>query len=183
MFGTIIGHSENTDTMAASRDVIKQCLSKLGDMRPSACLVFASTWYDFKRILGQVTSAFPGIPLSGCSSGGEITSDSGFRYDIFCITPFGLDSIFIATAIRLSTPSDPLIPSFLTVLMIQSDVTDSSSPCLAYPNNPHAFHTHNIHALHQSTNSGCLILGKFIADTLNPLTSQLLDMPINVVDE
>ena len=163
MFETIIGHSENTDTLAASRDVINQCLSKLGDLRPSACLVFASTWYDFKRILGEVTSAFPGIPLSGCSSGGELTSVSGFRDDSVCLVLFVSDSTYMATGIGLGASREPQISARVAVQMAKSNLKGKPSLCLAFPDNLQAPPTQIIETLHQELGQDCPIFGGFAA--------------------
>ena len=163
MFGTIIGHSENTDTVAASRDVIKQCSSKLGGMRPSACLVFASTWYDFERILEEVTSAFPGIPLSGCSSGGELTSVSGFRDDSVCLILFVSDSISMAAGIGFDASKEPRKSARVAVKMAKSDLKGNPSLCLAFPDNLQASPTAIIETLNEELGLDCPIFGGFAA--------------------
>ena len=163
MFGTIIGHSENTDTMAASQEVIEQCLSKLGDMQPSACLVFASTWYDFKRILGEVASAFPGIPLSGCSSGGELSSVSGFRDDSVCLILFVSDTITIAAGIGLNASRNPRASARHAIQMARSNLSGAPSLCLTFPDNLRASPTKIIETLNQELGQDCPIFGGFAA--------------------
>ena len=163
MFNTIIGHSEHTDTFTATRSVIEQCLAQLGDILPSAGIVFASSWYDHKLILAEMGSTFPGLPISGCSSGGELTSVSGFRDDSICLVLFVSDSINMAAGIGLEVSQNPIAAARHAVQMAKSDLAGEPRLCLAFPDNLQASPTKIIDTLDKELGPGCQIFGGFAA--------------------
>ncbi len=163
MLTTIIGHSEHTDAITASHDVIQQCRTRLGNAQPSAGLLFASTWYDHARIAEEIASAFPDIPVSGCSSGGELSSVSGFRDDSVCLILFVSDSLSMAAGIGLNASSNPRMSARQASQMAQSNLSGVPSLCLAFPDNLQASPTQIIETLHQELGPRCPVFGGFAA--------------------
>ena len=163
MFSSIIGHSENTDTLGATLEVVEQCNAQLGDMKPAAGIVFASTWYDHDIMLKALTSVFSETHFSGCSSSGELSSTFGFRDDSICLILFVTDSISIAAGIGLHVSNDPEESVRYAIQMATHVLDGKPSLCLAFPDNLHSSPTHIIDTLHQELGPQCPIFGGFAA--------------------
>lgn len=82
----IIGHSDEVLTSDAVEDVIRQCTDELGGEVPKAALLFTSVDYDHGLLLSKIADVWPGLPLIGSSSDGEVSSKDGFRMDSVLLT-------------------------------------------------------------------------------------------------
>ncbi len=104
----VIGHSDDIDSQDAATDVIAQCRSQLGDRVPKAALLFMSVDYDHRVVLAKIADAWPGLPLIGGSSDGEISSQSGYLMDSVLLTLICGDNVFATTGLgrNLSTDID-----------------------------------------------------------------------------
>ena len=77
MFSAVVGHSEEADAAAAVEEIVQQCRGRLAGSAPKAGLLFAAIDFDHQTMLCDITQAFPGMALIGCSTDGEISRSWG----------------------------------------------------------------------------------------------------------
>lgn len=82
----IIAHDDNVDTAIAIRSVISECDRQLAGVVPSAALLFTTTEYEHRLILRAIQQRWPGLPLVGSTTDGELSSRLGYRDDSICLT-------------------------------------------------------------------------------------------------
>jgi len=70
------GTAREGDSFSVGRDAAAQACAMLGDCPVAAVLVFASVHHDLTEVLRGIASVFPGAPLLGCSSAGEICQET-----------------------------------------------------------------------------------------------------------
>jgi PAS domain S-box-containing protein len=70
------GTAREGDPCSVGRDAAAQARATLGDAPVTAVLVFASVHHDLGEVLRGIASVFPGVPLLGCSTAGEICQES-----------------------------------------------------------------------------------------------------------
>ena len=78
MFKAVVGQAEGTDTRRVVRAVVEHCGEQLNGLGAKAGILFAVDHFDHDRALAEIASAFPGLELAGCTSGGEMPSAMGF---------------------------------------------------------------------------------------------------------
>jgi len=69
-----VGKSNQADAFGAGAEAAKTALEKAGG-KANLMMVFSSVFFDQKRMLDGVMSVSEKIPLVGCSSSGEITTE------------------------------------------------------------------------------------------------------------
>ncbi len=76
-----IGHSDDPSTGHAAEEVVARALEGLKGASPSAILVFASRLHDPAPLMASLRGALPRVPMIGCSTYGEMSSERGFLED------------------------------------------------------------------------------------------------------
>lgn len=71
---TSVGNSKARNSYEAGKLAVKDALKKLGGKKADLAMVFASVNYEQDQLLKGVASEIPGIPISGCSGEGVISS-------------------------------------------------------------------------------------------------------------
>ena len=99
MFSAVVGHSEEGDAAAAVEEIVQQCRGRLAGSAPKAGLLFAAIDFDHQTMLCDITRAFPGIALIGCTTDGEISSELGFREDSATLILFSSDTVDITAGL------------------------------------------------------------------------------------
>lgn len=113
----IIGHSDDVDSEDAIREVLERCRERLGDDTPKAGLLFMSVDYDHAVVLDAIAEAWPGLPLIGATSDGEVSSDGGFRMDSVLLTLLCGDfEAYAGVGRELSANIDGAVDAALSVL-------------------------------------------------------------------
>ncbi len=84
----IVGQAEDIDTLKAVRRVIFQCQAQLRGQVPRAAILMAGMEYDHAIVLAAVQATFPELPLTGCTTAGEMASASGFSDDSLVLMLF-----------------------------------------------------------------------------------------------
>ena len=99
MFSSVVGHSEEPDADAAVEEIVQQCKARLNGTVPSAGLLFAAIDFDHQALLSEITRAFPGMELIGCTTDGELSSELGFREDSATLILFASDTVDIKAGV------------------------------------------------------------------------------------
>ena len=79
MLQVVVGHSADPESQEAVEEIIEQCQESLTGIPPQAGILFAGMDFDYELILKEITNAFPGIELIGCTTDGEVSSVLGFQ--------------------------------------------------------------------------------------------------------
>ncbi len=69
-----IGRSNHMNSFEAGKEACEIALKRLGE-KPNLILTFSTSSYDQKEILKGIRNACPEVPVVGCSSSGEITTE------------------------------------------------------------------------------------------------------------
>lgn len=85
---TVLAHSDRVDTAEALREILAQCEAGLRGERPRGALLYTTTEYDQPQVLAGLQQRWPGLPLIGASTDGEVSSALGYRSDSVCLTLF-----------------------------------------------------------------------------------------------
>lgn len=89
----VVGHSQEIDSSEATEEVLRQCREQLGSERPRAALVFASVEYDHSILLAKLSAAWPGLPVIGSTTDGEVSSQAGYLADSVLVVLLAGDDI------------------------------------------------------------------------------------------
>ena len=94
------GVSKVKDTTTATQEALQSCLANFGEEKPIGAFIFWGSNHDPKQVAAVVAEKIPGLPVIGCSTDGEITSD-GLAIDSVCAMVIGSNQV-TARAIAVS---------------------------------------------------------------------------------
>ncbi len=133
MLKSVIGHSEDVDSLDAILEVLEQCRQKLDGYIPQAGILFSAIDYNYSLLLAQISHVYPNIELVGCSTDGELSSHLGFTEDAILLILFCSDDIEIKAGIGHELQQSPKNCAIAALNQAQSKLTASPSFCLAFP--------------------------------------------------
>ena len=107
MFKSVIGHSNDPDSLMAITEVINECTRSLAGIKPQAGILFTAVDFDHKLILQKIQDTFPGIALIGGTTNGEISSILEFQQDSLTLMLFASDTVEIQPGLGLNASKDP----------------------------------------------------------------------------
>ncbi|WP_299623078.1 FIST signal transduction protein [Pelagibius sp.] len=107
MLSVGVGHSADIDLDRAVAEVIEWSRAGLDGVAPRCGLLFVADSLDLAAVLKGLRRAFPGVPLVGCTSGGEASSGLGFQDDSILLILFGSADLVAATALGRAPSEDP----------------------------------------------------------------------------
>jgi hypothetical protein len=99
-----VGRSAHPDAAAAGREATRCALRAHQDA--GLLLVFASASYDLHAVAAAVGDAAAGVPVVGCSSGGEIDADGPSSDSVAVLALGGEGLAFSTTAVTSPDPRD-----------------------------------------------------------------------------
>jgi hypothetical protein len=76
-----VAHSIDPLLDAALEEIMAQCEQQLEGTQPQVALLYACIDCDHQAILDAIARRWPGLPLVGCTTDGELTSQVGFQED------------------------------------------------------------------------------------------------------
>ncbi|MGI9629263.1 MAG: FIST signal transduction protein [Longimicrobiales bacterium] len=133
MLNLHVGHSQLPDTSSAVEECIQQIKDSVGRESVLGTLLFASSDHDTAAVLDGVRSAFPEVPLVGCTTSGELTSAQGFCEGSLVLTAFSGEGVEIGAGIGKGTAADPREAGAAAAKMAQEAVSLPSRFCLTFP--------------------------------------------------
>jgi len=133
MFHTAIGHAEGIDTAAVVARALGQLSENLGGDAPAALLVFASSEFDHAAMLQAITAAYPGVPLAGGTTMGEVSSTLGLSDDSILVTALVSDTITFASGIARDLALNPASVAEAAWGNAASALKEPPRLCLAFP--------------------------------------------------
>lgn len=133
MFKSVVGHSNDPDSLIAITDVIHECTHSLAGMTPQAGILFTAIDFDHKLILQQIQQAFPGIELIGGTTNGEISSILEFQQDSLTLMLFASDSVEIRAGLGQNVSQNPTQAAQQAIAQAKGNSTDQPKLCLTFP--------------------------------------------------
>ncbi len=127
------GHSNDLDAREATAQAIQQCRAELGDEQPVAGLIFAGVGYEHAQILAAVQTAWPQLPIVGCSTDGEFSSAGGYHDDSVLLALLSGTGIRaqVGVGTKLSAGVDKAVASALEQAM--AGQTEAPAVCITTP--------------------------------------------------
>ena len=104
---TVVGHSNDPLTPSAIEQVISDCKAKLDGDAPVAAILFAGVDMDAEVILTAIEAEFPGLPLVGCTTDGEVSSALSFQEDSVALLLFAGDGLVAGAGVGTDLSTDP----------------------------------------------------------------------------
>jgi serine phosphatase RsbU (regulator of sigma subunit) len=99
MLRMAVGHAKCLDADCAARGAVASCRDQLGGAQPVGLLLFTGVGYDHQAILAVIESVFPGVPLVGATSAGEMSAVGGISDDSVLLIAFAGKGIRCATGL------------------------------------------------------------------------------------
>lgn len=104
---SIVCHTEDPDELDAAAELIRKAQCELNGETPKGAMLFMSVEYDHNQVLQALREAWPGLPLIGGTTDGEISSDLGFARDSIALTLFVGDDIEVRAGTASDLAADP----------------------------------------------------------------------------
>ena len=159
MITVSVSQAEGLDAAGITSRVVASGRRRLKGRRPSAGILFAAAGFDHQIILDRVRDAFPDMPLIGCTTAGNFSSDGGYSDDAVSLMLFSSDTVEIHAGLgrNLSRGYGPAAREALA--MASRNRTRKARVCLALPDLVRHAGGDVIDALHRELAGDCAIFG------------------------
>jgi hypothetical protein len=132
MFSMVVAHAEDCEN--AAPDMIGRCLGQLAGRPAKAAFVLASIDAPHQPLLDAINEEWPGIPLIGGTTDGEMSSELGFLEDSAVLAVFtGDDGIQVTTAVGRDASSDVAGACAATIAAARAGASLPPRLCLTVP--------------------------------------------------
>lgn len=164
MFKSVIGHSNDPDSLMAITEVVRECTRSLAGITPQAGILFTAIDFDHKLILQQIQQAFPGIALIGGTTNGEISSILEFQQDSLALMLFASDSVEIRAGLGQNVSQNPTQAAQQAIAQAKGSSTAEPKLCLTFPESLTSSGVVILEGLKQSLGEAVPIVGGMTAD-------------------
>lgn len=106
MFKVVLGHSNDVDSADAISEILEQCAQQLEGAVPQAGMLLSAVDFDYPLILDRIQTAFPDLPLIGCTTDGEMSTVLGSEEDSISLILFCGDQVSIRAGIGRGLSKD-----------------------------------------------------------------------------
>lgn len=155
----VVGQAENIDTGNAVRSVIAQCRAQLAGRRPRAGVLVAGVEYDHAQVLEALQGAFPGLPLVGCTTAGEMASAVGFSDDSLALMLFCSEQLAFGAGQGLGLSRDPETAVAQALGMARASLPGPEQLCLVFCEGVSAPAHSAVQSLNRRVAGGCAVFG------------------------
>ncbi len=166
MLRMAVGHARCLDPDCAARGAAEACLQGLGGRMPVGLLLFVGVGYDHAAILRVVEDVFPGVPLVGATSAGEMSSAGGASDDSVLLVAFDGQGVGCATGVARDFAAmgvSPKAAALDALADVRSRLSAQPVLCLAFPDGGRGGVQEFSQALAASLGPNCLVLGALAA--------------------
>lgn len=158
-----VGHSDDVDGEVAIAEAIAQAASAIGEAPARGAMLLLSVDYDAATILAAVRARWPGLPIIGCTTDGELSSASGFAEDSVLLVLFAGHDIEVAAGLAEDLSQDPL---GAPARAVAAAGLEGATLCLTTPVSNTCDLTAVLRALAAALPDGCPIVGGTAGDHL-----------------
>ena len=103
---TVYSHSDHPGSEEALQELLHSARERLAGEVPRAGLLFCSVEYDHATILAGIQREWPGLPVIGASSDGELSSALGCCDDSVLLTLFSGDELKVHAGVGRGVSED-----------------------------------------------------------------------------
>ncbi|MEM8640077.1 MAG: FIST N-terminal domain-containing protein [Cyanobacteria bacterium P01_G01_bin.54] len=164
MFKTVVGHSDDPDSLAAITEVLEECQRALSGVTPQAGILFTAIDFDHLVILKHIQTTFPEIELIGGTTNGEISSVLEFQQDSLTLMLFASDRVEIRAGLGRNAAQDPYRSAQQAIAAAQARSTMPPKLCITFPESLTSSGAKILDGLKQSLGENMPILGGLTAD-------------------
>ena len=161
MLRMAVGHAQCLDADCAARGAVAVCRRGLGGREPAGLLLFTGAGYDHRLILDTIGEAFPGVPLVGATSAGEMSS-AGSSDDSVLLVAFGGQGLACAAgSLRdfAAGDDDPESAARAALAKAKAKLAAPPALCLVFPDGTGNGVEAMVQALARTLPTGCPVLG------------------------
>ncbi len=155
----VVGHSADPDTPLAVSEVVRQCREKLGDVPPRCGIVFACMEADHKQMLVDIRQAFPGLPIVGCSTDGELSSILRFQEDSIALMILGGEKLQASVGVGRGVSESPKQAAVAAIEEARRGLSGPAVLCVAFPESLTASGVSIVRALSDALGPEVLLTG------------------------
>lgn len=169
MLRMAVGHGKCLDGDCAARSAVEPCRRGLGGAAPVGLLLFTGVGYDHGAILRVIEEAFPGVPLVGTTSAGEMSSIGGISDDSVLLVAFGGEGIGCSVGLvrDFAGPDvDTAAQARVALEAARKDLAAPASLCLTFPDGGRGGVQAFGQALDAALGPECMVLGGISARQL-----------------
>ena len=164
MLKTVVGHSNDPDSLSAIIEVLEQCQQSLSGASPQAGILFAAIDFEHTLILNQIHETYPGIELIGGTTDGEMSSILGFEQDSLTLMLFCSDNITIRAGIGRDISQDLNCAIQTAIVQATTGHTEPIKLCIALPESLSTSAVLILDSLNQALGGKVPIFGGLTAD-------------------
>ncbi|MBE9187147.1 FIST C-terminal domain-containing protein [Microcoleus sp. LEGE 07076] len=164
MLKTVVGHSNDPDSLSAITEVLEQCQQSLSKASPQAGILFAAIDFEHTLILNQINETYPGIELIGGTTDGEMSSILGFEQDSLTLMLFCSDTIAIRAGIGRDISQDLNTAIQTAVFQATTGNTEEIKLCITLPESLSTSAVLTLDSLNQALGGKIPIFGGLTAD-------------------
>ena len=164
MLKTVVGHSNDPDSLSAITEVLEQCVRSLSGASPKAGILFAATDFEHTLILNKINETYPGIELIGGTTDGEMSSILGFEQDSLTLMLFCSDNITILAGIGRDISQD--LNAAIKTAIVQATIgnTEPIKLCITLPESLSTSAVLILDSLNQALGGKVPVFGGLTAD-------------------
>jgi len=133
MLKIVTGHSEDPETDIATLEALDNALERLDGATPRGALVFAAIDTELGTMAAILHDRLPGVPVSGCTTDGELSGPGGFLADSIVITLIASDTVEVSVGFGQGAAGDPAQATADAVAMARAAATQDPALCIATP--------------------------------------------------
>lgn len=164
MLKTVVGHSNDPDSLTAITEVLGTCQQVLGGVFPQAGILFTGIDFDHALILQEIQKAFPNIQLIGGTTNGEISSVLEFQQDSITLMLFASHHIQIQAGVGYNVSQNPLQSSQNAIAQAKAKSASQPKLCITFPESLTSSGAVILEGLQQSLGKIVPIIGGMTAD-------------------
>jgi hypothetical protein len=101
-----IGQTEEADGLLAAREVLAEAIPGLGGQPPGAAILFANHDLEFDAFFDEIFSAYPDLPLIGCTAVAPVSSAAPHVEGATTLTLFASDVIDFSVGLATGVSAD-----------------------------------------------------------------------------
>lgn len=133
MIELVVVHSEDPETGPATAELVERARAKVGGAAVRAAVLFAGIDHDHAAAVGAIVDAFPGVQLIGCTTDGEVSSESGFCEDSLLLLLFVGDGFEASAGLGRGVDVDLAGAARRAVADARAGLTQAPRLCLTTP--------------------------------------------------
>ena len=155
----VVGQAEDIDSRKAVERVIHQCRGQLAGQLPRAAILMAGVEYDHTQVLDSIQSAFPALPLVGCTTAGEMSSTLGFSDDSLALMLFCSDRLSFGAGQGTALSGDPEAAVSHALTTARGTLPGPEQLCLVFCEGVSAPAHLAVQSLNRRVANGCAVFG------------------------